>query len=46
VNGGFKDANGNYKRFKGRNERNAKNRSKTFIGIAAAMASQWGALVN
>jgi len=46
VNGGFKDANGNYKRFKGRNERNAKNRSKTFPGIAAAMASQWGALVN
>lgn len=42
VNGGNKDANGNYRRFKGRNERDAKTRSKTFPGIALAMADQWG----
>lgn len=42
VNGGCKDANGNYKRFQGRKERSAKIRSKTFPGIAAAMADQWG----
>ena len=42
VNGGSKDSNGNYRRFKGRNERDPKNRSKTFWGIAKAMAEQWG----
>ena len=42
VNGGSKDANGNYRRFTGRNERDQKTRSKTFPGIARAMAQQWG----
>jgi hypothetical protein len=41
VNGGCKDAHGNYRRFQGRNERDAKTRSKTFPGIARAMAEQW-----
>ena len=42
VNGGYKDKNGNYKKFSGRNERDAKNRARTFWGIARAMAEQWG----
>lgn len=42
VNGGCKDAHGNYRRFTGRNERDPINRSKTFIEIAEAMADQWG----
>ena len=42
VNGGCKDAHGNYRRFQGRKERDPKMRSKTFLGIAAAMADQWG----
>ena len=42
VNGGCKDAHGNYRRFQGRRERDVKNRSKTFEGIAKAMAEQWG----
>lgn len=42
VNGGSKDANGNYRKFKGRKERDPKIRSKTFPGIARAMAEQWG----
>ena len=42
VNGGSKDSNGNYRRFHGRNERDPKTRSKTFPGIARAMAEQWG----
>lgn len=42
VNGGCKDAHGNYRRFQGRNERDQKTRSKTFPGIAKAMAEQWG----
>lgn len=42
VNGGCKDANGNYRRFQGRKERDSKNRSKTFRGVARAMAAQWG----
>lgn len=42
VNGGFKDAHGNYRRFQGRKERDPKVRSKTFPGIAKAMAEQWG----
>ena len=41
VNGGCKDAHGNYRRFQGRKERDAKTRSKTFPGIARAMAEQW-----
>lgn len=44
VNGGCKDANGNYRRFQGRKERDPKTRAKTFIGIAEAMAEQWGKL--
>lgn len=42
VNGGCKDAYGNYRRFQGRKERDQKTRSKTFPGIAKAMAEQWG----
>lgn len=41
VNGGSKDAHGNYRRFQGRKERDPKVRSKTFPGIAKAMAEQW-----
>lgn len=41
VNGGCKDAHGNYRRFQGRKERDAKTRAKTFPGIAKAMAEQW-----
>lgn len=46
VNGGCKDANGNYRRFQGRKERDPKNRSKTFPGIAQAMARQWTAWIQ
>lgn len=42
VNGGCKDAHGNYRKFQGRGERDPKTRSKTFPGIAKAMAEQWG----
>ena len=42
VNGGYKDAKGNYRRFQERKERDPKIRSKTFPGIAKAMAEQWG----
>lgn len=42
VNGGCKDAHGNYRKFQGRKERDAKSRSKTFQGIAEAMAEQFG----
>lgn len=42
VNGGCKDAHGNYRRFQGRKERDPKTRSKTFEGIAEAFANQWG----
>lgn len=42
VNGGYKDAHGNYRRFQGRKERDPKTRAKTFPGIAKAMAEQWG----
>ena len=41
VNGGHKDAHGNYRRFTGRKERDQKTRSKTFPGIAKAMATQF-----
>lgn len=44
VNGGCKDAHGNYRRFQGRKERDPKARAKTFRGIAEAMADQWGSL--
>lgn len=44
VNGGCKDAHGNYRRFQGRKERDPKTRSKTFGGIAKAMAQQWGGI--
>lgn len=46
VNGGCKDAHGNYRKFQGRKERDPKIRSKTFSGIAAAMAEQWGCLYD
>lgn len=46
VNGGFKDANGNYKRFQGRNERDPKIRSKTFPGLAKAMAEQFAGKIK
>ena len=42
VNGGCKDAHGNYRQYKGRGERDPKTRSKTFTGVARAMAEQWG----
>lgn len=41
VNGGCKDAHGNYLKFQGRKERDQLTRSKTFPGIAKAMAEQW-----
>lgn len=44
VNGGCKDAHGNYRRFQGRKERDPKTRAKTFPGIAKAMAEQWGGI--
>lgn len=46
VNGGCKDANGNYRRFQGRKERDPKIRAKTFPGIARAMAEQWGGICS
>lgn len=46
VNGGCKDSYGNYRKFQGRKERDPKNRSKTFPGIAKAMAEQWGGKCN
>lgn len=42
VNGGCKDANGNYRKMQGRKERDSITRAKTFPGIARAMAEQWG----
>jgi hypothetical protein len=44
MDGGCKDAHGNYRKFQGRKERDPKIRSKTFPGIAEAMADQWGCL--
>lgn len=44
VNGGCKDAYGHYRRFQGRKERDPKVRAKTFLGVARAMAEQWGNL--
>lgn len=43
VNGGCKDAHGNYRRFQGRKERDPLTRAKTFQGVARAMATQWTA---
>lgn len=45
VNGGCKDAHGNYRRIQGRKERDPKIRSKTFPGIARAMAEKWAGAV-
>ena len=46
VNGGCKDAHGNYRRFQGRKERDPLTRAKTFPGIAKAMATQWAGTAN
>lgn len=46
INGGCKDAHGNYRRFQGRRERDPKIRSKTFPGIAKAMAEQWAGSIT
>lgn len=42
VSGGSKDKNGNPRKTKTTTFRDAKTRSKTFLGIAKAMAEQWG----
>lgn len=42
VSGGSKDKNGNARKRETTNFRDAKTRSKTFEGIAQAMAEQWG----
>lgn len=42
VNGGCKDAHGNPRKHQGGTERDGLRRSKTFEGIAKAMAAQWG----
>lgn len=42
VSGGSKKADGTERENKGTVYRDSKNRSKTFIGIAKAMAEQWG----
>lgn len=42
VSGGSKDKNGNRRKQSGTQHRSAKIRSKTFPGIALAMADQWG----
>lgn len=42
VNGGSRDKNGNRRKITGCCSNNAKTRSKTFPGIAKAMAEQWG----
>lgn len=44
VSGGSKDHKGNPRKNKGTTFRDAKTKSKTFIGIANAMADQWGNL--
>lgn len=46
INGGVKKADGTYRRFPGRKERDAKIRSKTFPGIAKAMAEQWAGRIE
>ena len=42
VSGGSKDSNGNSRKQSGTKIRDSKTRSKTFSGIARAMAEQWG----
>ena len=42
VSGGSKDGKGNPRKQSGTKIRDAKTRSKTFQGIANAMADQWG----
>ena len=46
VNGEFKYGHVNYQLIPGRKERDPKTRSKTFPGIARAMAEQWGGIVD
>ena len=46
VSGGSKDAHGNPRKQTGTKIRDAKTRSKTFPGIAAAMAEQWGNIIK
>lgn len=45
INGGYKNKDGTYRKFQGRKERDPIVRSKTFPGVAAAMADQWGVLL-
>ena len=42
VSGGSKDKNGNPRKMQATKFRDAKTRSKTFEGVASAMAEQWG----
>lgn len=42
VSGGSKDAHGNQRKTKAETFRDSKTRSKTFKGVAEAMAEQWG----
>lgn len=44
VNGGSKDAYGNYRRLTGPKERDPVQKAKTFPGVAKAMADQWGVI--
>lgn len=46
VSGGSKDSNGNPRKQSGTKIRDSKRRSKTFHGIAKAMAKQWAGSVN
>lgn len=46
VSGGSKDNHGNPRKQSGTNIRDSKTRSKTFPGIARAMAEQWGGKIN
>ena len=44
VSGGSKDSKGNPRKNKGETFRDSKTKSKTFAGVAKAMANQWGGL--
>jgi len=46
VSGGSKDQNGNPRKQSGTKHRDSKTKSKTFQGIADAMALQWGGKIN
>lgn len=46
VSGGSKDNHGNPRKQSGAKHRDSKTRSKTFPGIAKAMAQQWGAIIE